>query len=80
MYFKLFTLNRDLHSAKYSNVVVITVVGSDKHQETIHQANLSPYLYQYQSTPCSSFTVAEIKWYLQCFIFAGCMLIKEEEI
>lgn len=59
MYFKLFTLNCDLHTAKYSNIVVIMVVGSDKHQETIYQANLPPYLNQYQSTHCS-FTVSEI--------------------
>lgn len=80
MYFKLFTLNFDLHTARYLSVVVIMVVGSDKHQETIYQANLSPYLYQYQSTHCSSFTVFEIIWYLQCCVFARCMLIKQEEI
>lgn len=67
MYFKLFILNCDLHTAKYLNVVVITVVGSDKHQEIIYQANLSPYLYQYQSTHCS-FTVSKIIWNLQCCV------------
>lgn len=78
--FQLFTLNCDLHTAKYLNVAVITMLGSDKHQEIIYQANLSPYLYQYHSTHCSSFTVSAILWYLQCYVFARRMLIKQEEI
>lgn len=63
-----------------TNVVVIMVAGSDKHQETTHQANLSPYQYQYKSTPCTSFTLLEIIQYLQCYMFARCMLIKRMEI